>query len=99
MNLQAFLSDIQGIIANAKDNAIRSVNFERVLMYWNIGRRIFEEKQAGEERAEYGSFLIKSFADALAPGYASGFSQTQLERCRQFYKIFPIANALRSQFI
>ncbi len=67
-------------------------------MYWNIGRRIFEEEQAGEERAEYGAFLIKSLAEALAPGYGTGFSQRQLERCRQFYKIFPIASALRTQF-
>lgn len=31
------------------------------------------------------------------PEYGSGFSVRQLEQSRQFYKIFPIANALRSQ--
>ena len=37
------IEEIQAIIAAAKEKAIRSIDFERVLMYWNIGRKIFEE--------------------------------------------------------
>ena len=33
----------------------------------------------------------------LEPEYGSGFSVRQLEMCRQFYRLYPIANALRSQ--
>lgn len=66
-------------------------------MYWNIGRVIFEEEQAGEDRAAYGSYLIKTLSAALKPEFGSGFSVRQLELCRQFYRVFPIANALRSQ--
>jgi len=92
------LNQIQSIIANAQARAIRSVDTERVLMYWQIGKVIIEEEQQGKERAEYGEFLIKSLANALEPQYGTGFSYRQLILFRQFYRTFPIVNALRSQF-
>ncbi len=91
------IKQIHSIIANAKDRAIRSVDTERVLMYWQIGKVILEEEQEGKERAGYGEFLIKSLAQTLQPQFGSGFSIRQLEMCRQFYRTFPITNALRSQ--
>ncbi len=91
------IQQIQGIIAQSRENAIRSVDTERVLMYWQIGHVIFEEEQQGEDRAGYGTFLIQGLADELQPQFGSGFSTRQLELCRQFYRTFPIANALRSQ--
>jgi hypothetical protein len=39
------IDQIWHIIAQSKEQAIRSVNFERVLMYWKIGQVIFEEEQ------------------------------------------------------
>ena len=93
-----FLGQVKEIITQAQDNAVRSVDFHRVLMYWNIGKIILEEEQQGKERAEYGSYLIKNLSKEVEPEYGTGFSIRQLERCRQFYKEFPIASALRSQF-
>ena len=78
-------------------SAIRSVDFNRVQMYWNIGRRIVEEEQHGKERADYGTYLIKNLAKELEPEYGSGFGVRQLEQSRQFYRTYPIANTLRSQ--
>ena len=92
------IREIQSIIAHARERAIRSVDTERVLMYWQIGKVIFEEEQQGKERAGYGDFLIKSLSEHLQPQFGSGFSIRQLEMCRQFYRTFPITNALRSQF-
>lgn len=92
-----FIQDIKQIISQSREQAIRSVDFHRVLMYWHIGQRIFEEEQQGKERAEYGKYLIKSLAAELVPLFGSGFSARQLERYRQFYRTFPIASALRSQ--
>ena len=93
-----FVLSIENIIAMAQERAVRSVDTERVLMYWQIGRAIQEEEQQGKARAGYGDFLLKSLAANLEPKYGSGFSVRQLEMCRQFYRMFPIANALRSQF-
>ncbi|HZH94679.1 MAG TPA: PDDEXK nuclease domain-containing protein [Flavisolibacter sp.] len=92
------LSEIDIIISNAREKAIRSVDFERVLMYWYIGQKIFEEEQGGRDRAGYGEALIQSLALTLEPLYGSSFSYRQLNLFRQFYRTFPIMNALRSQF-
>lgn len=89
---------IHSIIANAQTKAIRAVDNERVLMYWQIGKVIFEEEQQGKDRAEYGKFLIKSISETFQPQFGTGFSIRQLERNRQFYRTFPIATALRTQF-
>jgi predicted nuclease of restriction endonuclease-like (RecB) superfamily len=92
------LIQIKAIIANAQAKAIVSVDNERVLMYWQIGKVIFEEEQQGKDRAEYGKYLIKSISDEFQPKLGTGFTVRQLEMNRQFYRIFPITNALRSQF-
>jgi len=93
----SLLNDVREIISAARSQAVRSVDSCRVQMYWHIGRRIFEEEQHGKDRADYGVYLIKNLAKQLEPEYGSGFSVRQLEMCRQFYRLYPIANALRSQ--
>ncbi|MBQ3623902.1 MAG: hypothetical protein II950_00600, partial [Prevotella sp.] len=92
-----FVDDIRTIINNARSNAVRSVDFCRVQMYWNLGRRILEEEQQGKSRADYGSYLIRNLAKSIEPEYGSGFGVRQLEQARQFYRTYPIANTLRSQ--
>ena len=94
---EKFLNDIRNIINTARTQAVRSVDFCRVQMYWHMGKRIFEEEQQGKERADYGTYLIKNLAKQLEPEYGSGFSYRQLAFCRQFYRLYPIVNALRSQ--
>ena len=68
-----FVTEIKTIIGHARESAIRSVDFQRVRMYWHIGQRIFEEEQQGKERAEYGTYLIKNLAKELEPEFGSGF--------------------------
>ncbi|MDH6313094.1 MULTISPECIES: YhcG family protein [Bacteroidales] len=92
-----FVSDIKGIITSARDSAIRSVDFERVKMYWKLGERIFVEEQQEKDRAEYGNYLIRNLSINIMPEFGTGFSVRTLEQCRQFYRTYPIANALRSQ--
>lgn len=94
---KALLNNIKVLIQNARQNAVRAINQERVLLYWNIGKHIVEEEQNGKERADYGTYLIKTLANELTKDFGSGFSIRQLELCRQFYTVFPITNALRSQ--
>ncbi|HIR73609.1 MAG TPA: DUF1016 family protein [Candidatus Coprenecus pullicola] len=93
----SLLNDVREIISAARTQAVRSVDSCRVQMYWHIGRRIFEEEQLGKDRADYGTYLIKNLAKQLEPEYGSGFSYRQLAFCRQFYRLYPIVNALRSQ--
>ncbi len=93
----SIVNEIKSIIAGAREKAIRAVDHGRVLMYWHIGKVIFEEEQAGKERAGYGTYLIKYLSERLQPEFGSGFSRRQLEMFRQFYRMFPIAHALRAQ--
>ena len=94
---KSLIEEIKTIILQGREQAIRTVDHARVLMYWNIGKRIFQEEQAGKERAAYGSFLIKTLSEALQPEFGSGFSYRQLNWYRQFYRRFPIVSALRTQ--
>ena len=96
-SIDTLYQDACQIIENARSNAVRSVDFCRVQMYWNLGKRIFEEEQQGKERADYGTYLIKNLSKRLKPDYGSGFSVRQLEQSRQFYRTYPIANTVRSQ--
>ena len=89
--------EIKKLIASARETTIRSVDFQRTLLYWHIGERIFNEEQDGKERANYGEYLIKYLSEQLQPEFGSGFSYRQLELMRQFYRTFPITNSLRSQ--
>ena len=80
------LNTVISIIENAKEKAIRSVDHERTLMYWYIGKHIVEEEQQGKERAEYGNYIIKYLSQSLEPIYGSGYSMRQLYLFVQFYK-------------
>lgn len=91
------LHKIISLIEEARESAIRSVDFHKVQLNWNIGRYIFEDEQKGKERAEYGKYLIKYLSKNIQPLYGSSYSVRQLELFRQFYKAFPITNEVRSQ--
>lgn len=95
---EKFIADIRNIILCAQTAAIRSVDFERVKMYWALGERIFCEEQDQNDRAQYGTYMLKNLADKTETEFGSGFSYRQLAFCRQFYRAYPNMNALRSQF-
>lgn len=97
LSIESLYQDARQIIEQTRNNAIRSVDFCRVQMYWDLGRRIFEEEQQGKERADYGTYLIRNLAKRLLPEFGSGFGVRQLETSRQFYRVYPIAHTLRAQ--
>jgi hypothetical protein len=73
---------VRDLITQAREQAVRAVDDERVLLYWQIGQVIPEEEQHGADRAAYGSRLLKGLAAELQPQFGSGFSVRQLERYR-----------------
>jgi hypothetical protein len=52
--MEQILSDIRHIIAETRGSIARSINHQKTIAYWNIGRRIVQEEQGGIERAKYG---------------------------------------------
>lgn len=91
------IDEIKHLILSTRGAAIRAVDHARTIMYWEIGKRILEEEQAGKDRADYKTYLLKSLSKALEPEFGSNFSVRQLARYRQFYRTFPIVSALRTQ--
>ncbi|HRG38311.1 MAG TPA: PDDEXK nuclease domain-containing protein [Bacteroidia bacterium] len=88
---------IKQVIDLSRATAYRTVNALMVKTYWEVGRFIFEEEQKGKQRADYGSYLIRELSKRLTIEYGKGFDERNLIHMRQFYKVWPIANALRSQ--
>ena len=52
------LSGVVELLEQARHAAARAVNTIMTATYWEIGRRIVEYDQSGEERAEYGQELM-----------------------------------------
>ncbi len=67
------------------------------MTYWEIGKRIVEDEQSGNARAEYGKFLLKNLAKELTEEFGKGFEERELRRMRQFFITFPIRDALRPE--
>lgn len=97
-DLKRILFDIQNIIGTPRGKFVRSVNFERVVMYGKIEVRIFEEEQQGRGRSHYGSGLITKLSKRLQPKYGTGFSARNLELMRLFYRTYPKTQTLSAQF-
>jgi len=65
--------------------------------YWQMGKRIVEEEQHGEARAQYGTQLLQSLANELRQEFGKGFDARELRRIRQFYLTFPISGRTASR--
>jgi predicted nuclease of restriction endonuclease-like (RecB) superfamily len=79
------LDRVSGIIESARERVVQSVNHELVLAYWNIGREIVTELQQGEQRAEYGKYVVKQLSENLQKRFGKGYSERNLELFRKFY--------------
>jgi hypothetical protein len=64
--------------------------------YWLIGKQIVEA-QGHNERAEYGSQLLKYLSERLSQDFGKGFDESNLRLIRQFYLTFPIRDAVRHE--
>ncbi|NJD78343.1 MAG: DUF1016 domain-containing protein [Candidatus Methanoperedens sp.] len=85
-----FFNDIRAILQQARQKAYTAVNFVMVEAYWQIGKRIVQEEQHGDARAEYGKQIIKELSIQLTSEFGKGFSEANIKNFRQFYLTFPI---------
>ena len=90
-------AEIKHLIEEARKQVVRSVNSAMVFTYWEIGKLILEEEQNGEDRAEYGKYLLKNLSENLTREFGKGFTERNLRFMRQFYVLFPIRYALRTE--
>ncbi len=84
-----FIQEIKDILSQARQKTYQAINSTMVEAYWNIGKRIVEEEQNGQQRAEYGKEIIKKVSEELAAEFGKGFSERNIRKYRQFYQTFP----------
>lgn len=82
------VNDLKTIVSKARSKAFAAVNYSLVERNWRIGKRIVEEEQNGEARAEYGKHIIEVASAALTEEFEKGFSVTTLRVFRRFYLKF-----------
>ncbi len=85
----ALLQDLRGIIEKGRALAYAASSAVMIDTYWNIGRRIVEEEQKGNKRAEYGTQVLKYLSDELTRDFGSNFDERNLRYFRRFYLFFP----------
>lgn len=83
------LNDIQNIIDTSQQTARQAVNVALIQRNWLLGYRIAEEILGGEERADYGTGIVKKLSKELTDIYGKGFTKTNLYSFYSFYKCFP----------
>jgi len=84
-NYDVILSDLSELLEQSRRLTARSVNAIMTATYWEIGRRIVEIEQKGEERAEYGEEFLIRLADDLSKRFGRGFKKSNLYQMRSFF--------------
>ncbi len=96
-NLSANLyHEVQKILQLARQTAYKAVNFAMVSAYWQIGKVITED-ELQHKRAGYGKSVLRNLAMRLTEEFGKGFDERELRKMCQFYRTFPIRDALRPE--
>ena len=82
------LKEIRELISAARNGVIRNINTVQVFTSFEIGRRIVEHEQQGENRAEYGKTLLQALSNSLTKEFGRGFSRSNLQNMRNFYLVY-----------
>ena len=85
-----FVAQLAGLLEQARRNSARSVNAIMTSTYWEVGRRIVEQEQCGQKRAQYGKALLHRLAEDLTSRFGKGFSERNLLTMREFYRAWSI---------
>ena len=94
---EKLVADVCSIIDSGRVKAYSAVNSAMMETYWCIGRRIVEEEQRGERRADYGKRLIAGLSAELTRRYGKGFSARYLAYFRKFYLTVPDIRILQTR--
>ena len=83
-----FLDSLKDIVKSARKYAYSSICFAQVQSNWLLGKRIVEQIQKGNDKAEYGKHILKIASESLTEEFGKGYSTTNLKSFRKFYLIF-----------
>lgn len=83
-----FISDITAIVYTAKQKAYQAADTYQVVSNWLVGRRIVEQEQHGQERAQYGKHIVELASETLTAEFGKGYSIVNIKSFRKFYLTF-----------
>ncbi len=92
-----FVAKLVGLLEQARRNSARSVNALMTGTYWEIGRRIVEQEQRGQRRAQYGRALLYRLAVDLTSRFGKGFSARNLLAMREFFLAWSIPQTVSAE--
>ena len=95
--LNKLIADIREIAHRYRTEAAIQLNTTIVDERWEIGKRIVEEEQKGEARAEYGTNLLRELSKRLTIEMGKGYSPRALAYYRQLYVYFPDRKILQTR--
>jgi predicted nuclease of restriction endonuclease-like (RecB) superfamily len=95
--LDALHRQVREILAAARERAWQAVNTAMVDAYWDVGRAIVEDEQAGKPRASYGKRVLEGLAERLRAEFGKGYDPSNLRNMRAFFVTYPIRDALRRE--
>src|ERR1039458_5202383 len=95
-NYNKIRAGIVELLKTARTAAARNVNSIMTAVYWDIGRRIVEFEQGGEQRAEYGEQLIEQLSGDLTRQFGRGLGRANVWQMRAFYRAWPEAKILQT---
>ena len=75
----------------------QAINTVMVDAYWEVGRAIVEDEQAGKPRASYGKRVLEGLAKRLQTEFGKGYDPSNLRNMRAFFVTYPIRDALRRE--
>ncbi|MCF2447623.1 PDDEXK nuclease domain-containing protein [Dyadobacter sp. CY345] len=85
----SFIQDVVQILQLARQKTYTAVNSEMVVACWQLGRRIVQEEQNGDQKAANGEAILKTLSIALTAELGKGFSYANIRNFRQFYLTYP----------
>lgn len=94
---KALIESIGVLLNEARSRVMMNVNTTMVRTYWSIGKYIVEYEQKGNEKAEYGSSLLKRLSYDLSLRFGKGFSHSNVNKMRKLFRTFPTLQTLSAK--
>jgi predicted nuclease of restriction endonuclease-like (RecB) superfamily len=94
IDYSAIVSQIKGILSQARLAIAHEINGYHLKTYWEIGHIIVEHEQQGNTKAEYGRQQLRELSKKLTGELGKGFSVSNLQFMRRFYLEYQIQQTL-----
>ena len=94
---ESLLQNVGDVLSKGRQRVASYIGTQTVRTYWEIGKYIVEYEQNGNEKAEYGSNLLKRISRDLTDRYGSGFGISNINKMRKMYIEYPILQTVSAK--